>query len=147
MQFIGHSSWEIVSLLFFFPTTANTVCHVYRPSLSLQSSLCAPAGLLRLKGAYDPTPDLEEMKSEKEKADREPRVSILSLVGLCTRRWPLEIYSVPTTSSFFVSLVNLAWTFSSSILEKMTDTVNGFQNTPWHKGIHSSDVKVRVQDF
>lgn len=38
------------------------------------------AGLLRLKGAYDATADLEEMKREKDKAVREPRVSICSLV-------------------------------------------------------------------
>ncbi|TNN71392.1 Solute carrier family 2, facilitated glucose transporter member 2 [Liparis tanakae] len=37
-------------------------------------------GLYRLKGAYDATPDLEEMRREKEEADKEPRVSILSLV-------------------------------------------------------------------
>lgn len=39
-----------------------------------------PAGLLRLKGTYDPTADLEEMKREKDEADREARVSIFSLV-------------------------------------------------------------------
>lgn len=38
------------------------------------------AGLLRLKGNYDATADLEEMKREKDEADREPRVSIFSLV-------------------------------------------------------------------
>lgn len=38
------------------------------------------AGLLRLKGAYDTTEDLEEMKREKDEADKEPRVSIFSLV-------------------------------------------------------------------
>lgn len=42
------------------------------------------AGLLRLKGAYDPTPDLEEMRREKEEADKEQRVSVRSLVGLHT---------------------------------------------------------------
>lgn len=42
------------------------------------------AGLLRLKGEYDPTPDLEEMRKEKEAADKEPRVSILSLVRVFT---------------------------------------------------------------
>lgn len=42
---------------------------------------CFVPGLLRFKGAYDPTPDLEEMRREKEEADKEPRISILSLVG------------------------------------------------------------------
>lgn len=40
------------------------------------------AGLHRLKGAYDPSHDLEEMRREKEEADKEQRVSIRSLVGL-----------------------------------------------------------------
>ena len=47
-------------------------------------TLHSVAGLLRLKGEYDPTPDLEEMKREKDEADKEPRVSIRSLVGLHT---------------------------------------------------------------
>lgn len=38
--------------------------------------------LHRLRGPYDTTSDLEEMRREKEEADREPRVFILSLVGL-----------------------------------------------------------------
>ncbi|XP_061600241.1 solute carrier family 2, facilitated glucose transporter member 2 [Cololabis saira] len=40
----------------------------------------ARKSLLRLKGAYDPTPDLEEMKREKEEAEKEPNVSIRSLI-------------------------------------------------------------------
>ncbi|XP_072221219.1 solute carrier family 2, facilitated glucose transporter member 2 [Leuresthes tenuis] len=40
----------------------------------------ARKSLLRLKGAYDPTPDLEEMKREKDEADKEPRISIRSLI-------------------------------------------------------------------
>uniref|UniRef100_A0A3Q2QXT0 Solute carrier family 2 member 2 n=1 Tax=Fundulus heteroclitus TaxID=8078 RepID=A0A3Q2QXT0_FUNHE len=43
----------------------------------------ARKSLHRLKGAYDPSADLEEMRREKEEADREPRVSIRSLVSLC----------------------------------------------------------------
>uniref|UniRef100_A0A3Q3X0N8 Major facilitator superfamily (MFS) profile domain-containing protein n=1 Tax=Mola mola TaxID=94237 RepID=A0A3Q3X0N8_MOLML len=42
----------------------------------------ARKSLIHLKGAYDATPDLEEMRREKEKADREPRISVLSLVRL-----------------------------------------------------------------
>lgn len=44
--------------------------------------MCCVAGLYRLKGPYDAAPDLEEMRREKEEADREPKVSILSLVRL-----------------------------------------------------------------
>ncbi|XP_037550920.1 solute carrier family 2, facilitated glucose transporter member 2 isoform X2 [Nematolebias whitei] len=40
----------------------------------------ARKSLLRLKGACDLTPDLEEMRREKEEADREARVSIRSLI-------------------------------------------------------------------
>lgn len=47
---------------------------------------CFVAGLLRLKGNHDPTPELEEMKREKEEADREARVSVLSLVRIVTEK-------------------------------------------------------------
>ncbi|XP_054651853.1 solute carrier family 2, facilitated glucose transporter member 2 [Dunckerocampus dactyliophorus] len=40
----------------------------------------AQESLYRLKGAYDASADLEEMRREKEDADKEPRVSILSLI-------------------------------------------------------------------
>nr|XP_057912553.1 solute carrier family 2, facilitated glucose transporter member 2 isoform X2 [Doryrhamphus excisus] len=40
----------------------------------------AKESLYRLKGAYDASADLEEMRREKEDADKEPRVSILSLI-------------------------------------------------------------------
>ncbi|XP_014893770.1 solute carrier family 2, facilitated glucose transporter member 2 [Poecilia latipinna] len=40
----------------------------------------ARKSLQRLKGAYDASHDLEEMRREKEEADKEPRVSILSLI-------------------------------------------------------------------
>ncbi|KAK9533926.1 hypothetical protein VZT92_009014 [Zoarces viviparus] len=40
----------------------------------------AKESLYRLKGPYDASADLEEMRREKEKADREPRVSIISLI-------------------------------------------------------------------
>ncbi|XP_027855602.1 solute carrier family 2, facilitated glucose transporter member 2 [Xiphophorus couchianus] len=40
----------------------------------------ARKSLLRLKGAYDPAHDLEEMRREKEEADKEPKVSIHSLI-------------------------------------------------------------------
>lgn len=51
------------------------------------------AGLLRLKGEYDPTPDLEEMRREKEEADKEPRVSIISLVSVLKYK---ELSHLPT---------------------------------------------------
>nr|ARF07715.1 glucose transporter 2 [Rachycentron canadum] len=40
----------------------------------------AKESLYRLKGAYDATSDLEEMRREKQQADKEPRISILSLI-------------------------------------------------------------------
>jgi len=39
------------------------------------------SGLRRLKGEYDQTADLEEMRREKEEGEKEAKVSILSLVG------------------------------------------------------------------
>ncbi|XP_029349197.1 solute carrier family 2, facilitated glucose transporter member 2 isoform X2 [Echeneis naucrates] len=40
----------------------------------------AKKSLYRLKGSYDETSDLEEMRREKEEAAKEPKISILSLI-------------------------------------------------------------------
>lgn len=59
------------------------LCFVVLPFLETYCiTLCFVAGLYRLKGPYDATSDLEEMRREKEEADKEPRISILSLVSL-----------------------------------------------------------------
>lgn len=65
-------------------------------SFILTLTPCFVAGLYRLKGAYDPTSDLEEMRREKEEADKESKVSILSLVGFYTE----NLYSMNFTSTF-----------------------------------------------
>jgi hypothetical protein len=54
------------------------------------------AGLRRLKGEYDQSADLEEMKKEKEEGEKEDTISILSLVGgLLGRAWRGEPESWP----------------------------------------------------
>ncbi|XP_008308506.1 solute carrier family 2, facilitated glucose transporter member 2 isoform X2 [Cynoglossus semilaevis] len=47
--------------------------------------------LHRLRGPYDTTSDLEEMRREKEEADREPRVFILSLIRSTVYRQQLFV--------------------------------------------------------
>ena len=77
-----------LSIMVLLLVWSENICHhckqvIYTDSCPLSPfALCCVAGLYRLKGAYDATFDLEEMRKEKEEADREPRVSILSLVSL-----------------------------------------------------------------
>lgn len=54
--------------------------------LLLISHSCFIAGLYRLRGAYDATSDVKEMRKEKEEADKKAKISILSLVGVSTGR-------------------------------------------------------------
>uniref|UniRef100_A0A671YY43 Solute carrier family 2, facilitated glucose transporter member 5 n=1 Tax=Sparus aurata TaxID=8175 RepID=A0A671YY43_SPAAU len=77
----------------------------------------ARTSLLRLKGAYDPTPDLEEMKSEKEKADREPRVSILSLIRSSVYRQQLVVALMMHFSQQF-SGINAIFYYSTDIFTR-----------------------------
>ncbi|XP_040916897.1 solute carrier family 2, facilitated glucose transporter member 2 [Toxotes jaculatrix] len=51
----------------------------------------AKKSLYRLRGPYDATSDLEEMRREKEEADKEARVSILSLIRSSVYRQQLFV--------------------------------------------------------
>ncbi|XP_037603131.1 solute carrier family 2, facilitated glucose transporter member 2 isoform X1 [Sebastes umbrosus] len=74
----------------------------------------ARMSLHRLKGAYDPTPDLEEMRREKEEADREPRVSILSLIRSSVYRQQLFVALIMHLSQQ-LSGINAIFYYSTSI--------------------------------
>ncbi|KAE8290158.1 Solute carrier family 2, facilitated glucose transporter member 2 [Larimichthys crocea] len=70
------------------------LCRMWKPHIMVISGRAVMGfycGLLRLKGEYDPTPDLEEMRKEKEAADKEPRVSILSLIRSSVYRQQLVV--------------------------------------------------------
>ncbi|XP_073339615.1 solute carrier family 2, facilitated glucose transporter member 2 [Pagrus major] len=77
----------------------------------------ARKSLLRLKGAYDPTPDLEEMKREKDEADREPRVSILSLIRSSVYRQQLVVALMMHLSQQF-SGINAIFYYSTDIFAR-----------------------------
>ncbi|XP_036981237.1 solute carrier family 2, facilitated glucose transporter member 2 [Acanthopagrus latus] len=77
----------------------------------------ARKSLLRLKGAYDVTPDLEEMKREKEEADREPRVSILSLIRSSVYRQQLVVALMMHLSQQF-SGINAIFYYSTDIFDQ-----------------------------
>ncbi|KAF1374635.1 hypothetical protein PFLUV_G00231160 [Perca fluviatilis] len=77
----------------------------------------ARKSLYRLKGAYDATFDLEEMRKEKEEADREPRVSILSLIRSSVYRQQLVVALMMHLSQQF-SGINAIFYYSTDIFTR-----------------------------
>ncbi|KAM6968871.1 solute carrier family 2, facilitated glucose transporter member 2 [Tautogolabrus adspersus] len=77
----------------------------------------ARKSLHRLKGAYDPSADLEEMRREKDEADREARVSILSLIRSSVYRQQL-IVALMMHLSQQLSGINAIFYYSTSIFAK-----------------------------
>ncbi|CAJ1074351.1 solute carrier family 2%2C facilitated glucose transporter member 2-like [Xyrichtys novacula] len=73
--------------------------------------------LLRLKGAYDPSADLEEMRKEKEESDREARVSILSLIRSSVYRQQLLVALMMHLSQQ-LSGINAIFYYSTSIFSQ-----------------------------
>nr|XP_043903816.1 solute carrier family 2, facilitated glucose transporter member 2 isoform X3 [Solea senegalensis] len=74
----------------------------------------ARISLCRLKGQYDATADLEEMRREKEEADKEPRVSLLSLIRSTVYRQQLFVALMMHLSQQF-SGINGIFYFSTAI--------------------------------
>ncbi|XP_022606701.1 solute carrier family 2, facilitated glucose transporter member 2-like [Seriola dumerili] len=74
----------------------------------------AKKSLYRLKGAYDATCDLEEMRREKEEADKEPRISILSLIRSSVYRQQLFVALMMHLSQQ-LSGINAIFYYSTSI--------------------------------
>ncbi|KAM4626025.1 solute carrier family 2, facilitated glucose transporter member 2 isoform 2-T3 [Polymixia lowei] len=77
----------------------------------------ARKNLRRLKGEYDPTPDLEEMRREKEEADKESRVSIFSLICSSVYRQQL-IVALMMHLSQQMSGINAIFYYSTNIFER-----------------------------
>ncbi|XP_075873733.1 solute carrier family 2, facilitated glucose transporter member 2 [Nelusetta ayraudi] len=76
----------------------------------------ARRSLLRLKGNHDPTPELEEMKREKEEADKEPKYSVLSLICSSVHRQQLLVALMMHLSQQF-SGINAIFYYSTAIFE------------------------------
>ncbi|XP_068436055.1 solute carrier family 2, facilitated glucose transporter member 2 isoform X1 [Clinocottus analis] len=77
----------------------------------------ARKSLHRLKGTYDATPDLEEMRREKEEADREPSVSILSLIRSSVYRQQLSVALMMHLSQQ-LSGINAIFYYSTAIFAR-----------------------------
>ncbi|XP_028250776.1 solute carrier family 2, facilitated glucose transporter member 2 isoform X2 [Parambassis ranga] len=77
----------------------------------------ARKSLLRFKGAYDPTPDLEEMRKEKQEADKEPRISILSLICSSVYRQQLFVALMMHLSQQ-LSGINAIFYYSTAIFSR-----------------------------
>uniref|UniRef100_W5MKH5 Solute carrier family 2 member 2 n=1 Tax=Lepisosteus oculatus TaxID=7918 RepID=W5MKH5_LEPOC len=73
--------------------------------------------LKRLRGEYDTTKDMAEMKKEKEEAKKEKKVSILQLLRSSRYRQPLFVAFMMHISQQF-SGVNAIFYYSTSIFEK-----------------------------
>lgn len=77
----------------------------------------ARKALYRLKGPYDATADLEEMRREKEEADKEPRVSIWSLIRSSLYRNQLFVALMMHISQQ-LSGINAIFYYSTSIFAR-----------------------------
>ncbi|KAJ0062866.1 hypothetical protein NL108_008160, partial [Boleophthalmus pectinirostris] len=77
----------------------------------------ARKSLYRLKGPYDATNDLEEMRREKEEADKEARVSIWSLIRSSIYRDQLFVALMMHISQQ-LSGINAIFYYSTSIFEQ-----------------------------
>ncbi|CAN9502477.1 unnamed protein product [Ophioblennius macclurei] len=77
----------------------------------------ARKSLIRLKGPYDATADIEEMKREKDEADKEQRISILSLMCSSVYRQQLFVALMMHLSQQF-SGINAIFYYSTSIFER-----------------------------
>ncbi|KAG8445184.1 hypothetical protein GDO86_010091 [Hymenochirus boettgeri] len=77
----------------------------------------AKRNLIRLRGDYDPSKDIEEMKKEKEEAESEKKVSIIQLFRSANYRQPLIVSLVLHISQQF-SGINGIFYYSTSIFAK-----------------------------
>uniref|UniRef100_A0A3Q1HI86 Major facilitator superfamily (MFS) profile domain-containing protein n=1 Tax=Anabas testudineus TaxID=64144 RepID=A0A3Q1HI86_ANATE len=73
--------------------------------------------LYRLRGPYDATADVEEMRREKEEADKEARISILSLIRSSVYRQQLIVALMMHFSQQF-SGINAIFYYSTSIFAR-----------------------------
>ncbi|XP_029900207.1 solute carrier family 2, facilitated glucose transporter member 2 isoform X3 [Myripristis murdjan] len=77
----------------------------------------ARKSLRRLKGEYVPTSDLEEMRREKEEAEKEAKVSILSLIRSTVYRQQLFVALMMHLSQQF-SGINAIFYYSTAIFSR-----------------------------
>ncbi|XP_038584789.1 solute carrier family 2, facilitated glucose transporter member 2 isoform X2 [Micropterus salmoides] len=111
---LGLSGAPAVLQSFLLPLCPESPRYLY---IRLGKDQEAQKSLLRLKGAYDPTADLEEMRREKEEAQRESMVSILSLIRSSVYRKQL-IVALMMHLSQQLSGINAIFYYSTDIFSR-----------------------------
>ncbi|XP_056152488.1 solute carrier family 2, facilitated glucose transporter member 2 isoform X2 [Lampris incognitus] len=108
---LGLSGAPAILQSFLLPLCPESPRYLY---IKLGKEQDARNSLHRLKGEYDPTSDLEEMKREKEEAEKEARISILSLIRSSLYRRQLFVALMMHLSQQF-SGINAIFYYSTSI--------------------------------
>ncbi|KAG8581236.1 hypothetical protein GDO81_007599 [Engystomops pustulosus] len=115
--------WPVLLGLSGVPAVIQTICLFFCPEspryayIKLGREEIAKRILKKLRGEYDPTKDIEEMKREKEEAASEKKVSILQLFKSPNYRQPLLVSLVLHMSQQF-SGINGIFYYSTSIFTK-----------------------------
>ncbi|XP_073530986.1 solute carrier family 2, facilitated glucose transporter member 2 [Phyllobates terribilis] len=115
--------WPVLLGLSGVPAVIQTICLFFCPEspryayIKLGREEVAKRILRKLKGDYDPSKDIEEMKREKEEAASEKKVSIIQLFKSPNYRQPLLVSLVLHISQQF-SGINGIFYYSTSIFYK-----------------------------
>ncbi|KAM4772250.1 solute carrier family 2, facilitated glucose transporter member 2 [Rhinophrynus dorsalis] len=115
--------WPVLLGISGVPAVLQTILLLFCPEsprfllIKLGKQEAAKKNLIRLRGNYDPTKDIEEMKKEKEEAESEKKVSIIQLFKSPNYRQPLLVSLVLHISQQF-SGINGIFYYSTSIFSK-----------------------------
>nr|DBA26169.1 TPA: hypothetical protein GDO54_010466 [Pyxicephalus adspersus] len=115
--------WPVLLGLSGVPAVIQTVLLFFCPEspryafIKLGREEAAKKILKKLRGDYDPSKDMEEMRREKEEAASEKKVSILQLFKCANYRQPLLVSLVLHMSQQF-SGINAIFYYSTSIFTK-----------------------------
>uniref|UniRef100_A0A6I8RGW9 Solute carrier family 2 member 2 n=1 Tax=Xenopus tropicalis TaxID=8364 RepID=A0A6I8RGW9_XENTR len=115
--------WPVLLGLSGVPAVVQTILLFFCPEsprfllIKLGKTEAAKRNLIKLRGEYDPTKDIEEMKKEKEEAESEKKVSIIQLFKSSNYRQPLVVSLVLHISQQF-SGINGIFYYSTSIFTR-----------------------------
>ncbi|XP_077395194.1 solute carrier family 2, facilitated glucose transporter member 2 [Festucalex cinctus] len=111
---LGLSGAPAVLQSFLLPLCPESPRYLY---IHLGKEQEAQTSLYRLKGAYDASADLDEMRREKEEADKMPRVSISSLIcSSAYRRQLIVALMMPLSQQ--LSGINAIFYYSTAIFSE-----------------------------
>nr|ABL10364.1 solute carrier family 2, facilitated glucose transporter member 2 [Xenopus laevis] len=125
LEFIlgSETLWPVLLGLSGVPAIVQTILLFFCPEsprfllIKLGKMEAAKRNLIRLRGDYDPTKDIEEMKKEKEEVESEKKVSIIQLFKSSNYRQPLIVSLVLHISQQF-SGINGIFYYSTSIFTR-----------------------------